>query len=510
MSSWRTWDTDEGWDGLDQVDNGLLTAVKQVYHSILQFDGAFEDQRGAEDTVRELLAGNRASHDLARISAGLWEWKQRRCRRPAAAKRLASGLDILPGKFLRGGVSSASIFEDLVAGSAVLGITQLEKALKARKGTSQRREDQEAALRERWALELAGHIQDAKLPCATRIEAITGGKQAWCRAFGSRRGKTLQNRARAWGSFKAWLTISYGLQWPTDSGQILRYLEERHTAAPLGKSVPNGLMAALSLLETVGMVAPDRRMADDRLLVESVRSWTTELENGAAPVKSAPMMTVSVILACELLVCSPSYPDGMRYMAFVLLIMIWASLRADDTQNIEPVSVRLSQIGLRFVLKRTKTSGAGRKVGELHAFISRVAGLSGYDWLLVGMRLHEHEEFSWNRDFLCPVFSMNWEADSRAYLDPQGLALQIRRLLQGLHVPLRRKGVARNFYCQGRWPCFTRVTVHAMTIAWLRSSGWRSLAGTSWDVGLTPSMDRKTMFSRLGRLSRRYRIVSLK
>ena len=272
-----------------------------------------------------------------------------------------------------------------MAGSVVLGITQLEKALRSRKGISQRREDQEAALRERWALELAGHIQDAKLPCATRIEAMGGGKQAWCRAFGNRRGKTLRNRARAWGSFKAWLTISYGLQWPTDSGHILRYLEERHAATPLGKSVPNGLMAAFSLLETVGMVAPDR-MADDRLLVESVRSWTTELENGAAPVKSAPMMTVSVILACELLVCSPSYPDGMRYMAF-LLIMIWTSLRADDTQNIEPV--RLSQIGLRFVLKRTKTSGAGRKVGELHAFISRVAGVSGYDWLLVGMRLHE-------------------------------------------------------------------------------------------------------------------------
>ena len=123
---------------------------------------------------------------------------------------------------------------------------------------------------------------------------------------------------------------------------------------------------------------------------------------------------------CELLLCSPSYPDGMRYMAFVLLIMIWASLRADDTQNIEPVSVRLGQIGLRFVLKRTKTSGAGRKVGELHAFISRVAGVSGYDWLLVGMRLREQEEFSWGRDFLCPVFSMNWEADSRAYLDPSG------------------------------------------------------------------------------------------
>ena len=190
MSSWRTWDTDDGWDGLDQVDNGLLTAVKQVYHSILQFDGAFEDQKGAEDTVRELLAGNRASRDLARISASLWEWKQRRCRRPAAAKRLASSLDVLPGKFPRGGVSSASVFEDLVAGSVVLGIAQLEKALRARKGIIQRREEQEAALRERWAWELAGLYTMRSCPA-----------------------------------------ISYGLQWPKDSGQILRYLKsamQRH------------------------------------------------------------------------------------------------------------------------------------------------------------------------------------------------------------------------------------------------------------------------------------------
>ena len=168
--------------------------------------------------------------NLARISAGLW-WKQRRCRRPAAAKRLASGLDMLPGKFLRGGVSSASVFEDLV-----LGITQLEKALKARKGISQRREDQEAALRERWALELAGHIQDAKLPCATtRIESHGRWKASLVPRLRHRRGKSLRNRARAWGSFKAWLTISYGLQWPTDSGQILPYLEKRHAATPLGR-----------------------------------------------------------------------------------------------------------------------------------------------------------------------------------------------------------------------------------------------------------------------------------
>ena len=50
---------------------------------------------------------------------------------------------------------------------------------------------------------------------------------------------------------------TYGVPWPRDAGQVLKYLEERHAVASLGKTVPRSLMASLSLLETVGMVSPE-------------------------------------------------------------------------------------------------------------------------------------------------------------------------------------------------------------------------------------------------------------
>ena len=219
-------------------------------------------------------------------------------------------------------------------------------------------------------------------------------------------------------------------------------------------SVPPGaLLASLSLLESVGQVPSDDRFSHDSMLIESVRSWQTELESGAKPVKQAPMYTVAILLACELVVRKSSIAVGYRLMAFFLLVMIWGTLRADDVQNIDPSSLQLSQVGLRFVLGRTKTSGPGRRVGTLPGFVSRTTGISGLDWLGEGMRILKSEDFGWSRDFLCPRFSADWDACSRDYLDAEGLALQIRRFLSELRTPFRyegRWGLNRELLIPGR------------------------------------------------------------
>ena len=96
--------------------------------------------------------------------------------------------------------------------------------------------------------------------------------------------------------------------------------------APLGKTVPRSIVASLSLLETVGLVPPEDRLSDDPLLTESVRSWTMELEADGPAVKAAPLLPVAVIIACEMVVCRPLYEVGLRFTAFILLLMIWATL----------------------------------------------------------------------------------------------------------------------------------------------------------------------------------------
>ena len=184
-----------------------------------------------------------------------------------------------------------------------------------------------------------------------------GQNSQWLRLFGNRRSKTLRNRAMSWKGFRAWQQVAKGEVWPSDVGCFLKYLEERHEVQPLGKTTPGALLSSLALLESVGQVPSSDRLSHDSMLLESVRSWQAELEAGAMPPKQAPTSTVSIMLACELVARKSSLPVGYRIMAFILLIMIWGTLRAHDVQNIDPASLRLSGVGLRFTLGRTKTSG---------------------------------------------------------------------------------------------------------------------------------------------------------
>ena len=429
------------WHGLSSVDEDLASEVAKLYHSPVQFDGAFEDKEGAAELVVELMGDKKTAAEVERIAEALWEWRAKRLRRgPSLATVLQKQIPSMPVRVQRPAVDIHQVFEEVVATTPAVAIAQLQRAVKVSRAAGSR-EDLETQMRERWALQLVAYIKEAKLPCASRMEALGDSNHLWLRIFGNRRGKTLRNRARAWRPFREWLMGTYGVPWPQGAGQVLKYLEERHAVASLGKTVPRSIMASLSLLETIGMVSPEDRCSEDQLLLESLKSWTMELESGGPAVKPAPMLPVAAFLVCEMVVCRPVYELGLRFTAFTLLLMTWASLRCDDVQNIDPESLKLSQVGLRFVLKKTKTSGPGRKVGELHAFVARTVGLSGYDWLGEGYKLLSASALSWARDFLCPAFSAEWDTPAEGFLDAEGLALQLRRLLKHLPTPVRQQGV---------------------------------------------------------------------
>ncbi|OLP89616.1 hypothetical protein AK812_SmicGene28909 [Symbiodinium microadriaticum] len=299
------------WHGLSSVDEDLACEVAKLYHSPVQFDGAFEDKDGAAELVIELLGDKKAAAEVERISEALWEWRAKRLRRgPSLAAVLRKQIPSVPVRVQRPAVATTTKFS-----------------------------------RRRWQ-----------------------PPQQWP----SPNCSELSRRP----TFREWLMGTYGVPWPQGAGQVLKYLEERHAVASLGKTVPR-----------------------------------------------------------------PVYELGLRFTAFTLLLMIWASLRCDDVQNIDPESLKLSQVGLRFVLKKTKTSGPGRKVGELHAFVARTVGLNGYDWLGEGYKLLSASALSWSRDFLCPAFSAEWDIPAKGFLDAEGLALQLRRLLKHLPTPVRQQGI---------------------------------------------------------------------
>lgn len=73
----------------------------------------------------------------------------------------------------------------------------------------------------------------------------------------------------------------------------------------------------------------------------------------APPRRQAQMYSVAILVAAELMLDDVSYSLGVRFYCFVLLLLTWGTMRCDDLQNIDPRTCILSQLGLRFVIRRT-------------------------------------------------------------------------------------------------------------------------------------------------------------
>ena len=434
------------WEGFDVAFPEIYAAATRYYRSYFQFAGAIDNDDDATDVVFGLVGERFTEQRVRDLAAEMFEWIRRRARRgPSGAKCLVSEMSSQAVNLKRPSVSMQDAFEQEMRSNTKLCVAQLDRALRERRGAGANRESIEAAFRKKWALVIVESLKEIKAPCVGKIEALGGTTDQWVRLFGTRRGKTLRNRAQAWGRYSRWLQMTYGVAWPQNVKQVLDYLDERHELKPLGKSVPNDLLITLSFMETVSQFPPERRLSEDTILVEAVKAWTMDLEGDARPVRKAPPFTVAMLMALEMSVVKKSLVDGFRLMCFLVLLMCWGSLRADDLQNIDPSSIVITQVGLRFVLSKTKTSGPGRKVGQLFGYVSRTANLTGYDWLLEGVSLLKMEEFAWERDFTCPSFGDNWEISHRGYVDSDEVALLMRRCLTALRVPFKeeRWGLSR-------------------------------------------------------------------
>ena len=303
------------WFFLEKIDTELAAAVGAIYANPLQFDGAFDTSGEAADMAKDLLP-HRAPGEIAAMARALGAWKQRGQLSPSFARQLSDGMDAQPAGGTKARPDPGAVYTSLVEASPSIALEGLKEAIRMRRLAQAGREEREREARERWGLELVTYIKEAGLSCAERMQAMGGQDSQWLRLFGNRRSKTLRNRAVAWKGFRSWLQVARGEAWPSDVGCLLKYLEERHEVQPLGKTTPGALLSSLSLLEGVGQVPSASRLSHDSMLLESVRSWQAELEAGSMPPKQAPMYTVSIMLACELVVRKSSLPVGYRLMAF--------------------------------------------------------------------------------------------------------------------------------------------------------------------------------------------------
>ena len=208
------------------------------------------------------------------------------------------------------------------------------------------------------ALEIADNTAD---PCGT-----------WIRLCGNRRARTLRSAARTWGKFSEWLGLTFNEAWPSSIARLVDYLEEPAQEG-CGHTFPSSLLTALQLMETVGGVPRAERLGLSSSLINVTRNLGKQLMTDALPKKTAPLFTVAMVISAEILVMDLGSPLVTRVLAFLFLVMIWGALRTDDLLWLDRSRLLLSEIGLRGVLLRTKTSGAGRRVRELPVFVIRTA-----------------------------------------------------------------------------------------------------------------------------------------
>jgi hypothetical protein len=107
------------------------------------------------------------------------------------------------------------------------------------------------------------------------------------------RATTIRKRVREWRKVRNFSLQLCGHAWPTHVGVVLDYLHERMEEL-CARTVPEAVLAALAFMENAGSVA-----AADRLASMPVRNFvnqaTQDLEVGAPPKKSAPLLPVILI-----------------------------------------------------------------------------------------------------------------------------------------------------------------------------------------------------------------------
>ncbi|CAE7894080.1 unnamed protein product, partial [Symbiodinium necroappetens] len=371
------------WSAIARLDPLLAERVALHFKGLGEFILSIADEKDALKLVRDCMEDTRSLVRCAELGNQLWLFVQAH---PTTAdrvvRRVAQAAACGPYRSASSRCDPSETYQALVNASPQLSLAVLERAIKA-KGVASGRAEHEEVKKKKWALLLAQYIEEAGLPAAARIRAMEDPSAVWVRAFGARRGNTLKNRCRSWTPVREWLQVTFGRAWPKDVGEIIHYLEERHQGSPLGKTVPGSILASIFLMEQVGQVPLEARLSKDSILEGTVKSWTQQLEAEGEPVRQAPLYTVAILLAAELTVVRISAPTGLRFMCFMLLLMVWACLRCDDLQGICPESMTLSQLGLKFTLSRTKTSGVAchirRALAELKA-PRLVEGISCLHW----------------------------------------------------------------------------------------------------------------------------------
>ena len=134
-------------------------------------------------------------------------------------------------------------------------------------------------------------------------------------------------------------------------------------------------------IERVAEGAVDSRAMSGRI------AWAERLCWKAPWTRRAPRYPAAILARWERIVLDLEVAVGWRIWAWAKLLKVWGSLRWSDLQAMIPGEMSMVEGGLSTILRRTKTTGANRRIKELPVCISERVFFEDPTWLAVGFSL---------------------------------------------------------------------------------------------------------------------------
>ena len=349
--------------------------------------------------------------------------------------------------------------------------TRLEK-LKADAGCDiDLRERAEKKERDRWVASLRGILVEAKAPVTYGME---GESEALAtRRFGKgRRAGTLRKHVKTWLRYRVWLRSTFQVEWPSEPFHFSSYLEAR-AAEPCGKSIPASLLKTLIFMEHAAEIVKSEQVSATPAVRNTLEEVKLELESvDSKPSRQAMHLPVALVMALEKAVMDLRFPRFLRGYAWFRLVKLWGCLRFNDTVGLDFGSITLESFGLQGDLKKTKTSGPGKKISVLKVFISDKAYVHECDWLETGWQLWKEmavERDMSRRDFFLThpapgLESMTCRMASYAAASAMSHALASELLVYFENAELK-------LFAEGVSVCWTEHSERVTLRSWARVAG---------------------------------------
>eukprot|EP00435_Cladocopium_sp_Y103_P053932 s1116_g17.t1 len=303
------------------------------------------------------------------------------------AKRLRGdvSLDPLDANLLEermsfGNHSSSSSSSNIVSVS-IVPETRPSRRKPQEEGEEHARKLRDDHLKELWSHELYSELKKIEAPVLDHLEHCVSDRHLHLALAGRTRYNTLKRYIKTWMAFTQWLhAAKVVVEYPVP-GDLVEYLFARYDE-PCGPTIPVLIVKAVTWFEKVACLDVRARIGETHV-VASVRDYIVEmLSKDSAPTKRAPRYPAVFLESLEAMVDNEALVLGMRLVAWIKLVKIWASLRWDDIQKIIPKELKATvPTGLallrvsrdeRDMLGRWKPEGSDTYIRMYNGVVSRL------------------------------------------------------------------------------------------------------------------------------------------